>query len=170
MKKTNILSFIALACAMTSLPGCATLFSKKTTQVVLVNPPADLKVSENGQLLTMEQVQSHVKSKGIGDGQTITTYYATGVYISKKQKHHKLTLTSGGKSGDIDLTSKVDPAFVVLDLFLTGPIGLVTDGVTKKWRKIKNRHVDVPAVIAGTQPKSQRQLRKTIKKQAEANR
>ncbi|MGZ3899244.1 MAG: hypothetical protein ACXVNQ_02795, partial [Bacteroidia bacterium] len=99
-KATKVIRLIALIAVCASFASCATLFTKKTTQVVLVNPPADLKVYEDGKELQTQQVMSHTKSKGIGDGQTITTYYATGVYVSKKQKHHKLTLSSQGKSGD----------------------------------------------------------------------
>ncbi|MGZ3919567.1 MAG: hypothetical protein ACXVNM_12645 [Bacteroidia bacterium] len=165
-KATKVIRLIALIAVCASFASCATLFTKKTTQVVLVNPPADLKVYEDGKELQTQQVMSHTKSKGIGDGQTITTYYATGVYVSKKQKHHKLTLSSQGKSGDINMRTKVSGGIVFLDIIFTGGLGAVIDGITKKWRVIKHPHVDVPAVIAGTQPKSQRQLRKTIKQQA----
>jgi hypothetical protein len=167
MKTTNILKCLALATALGGFSSCATLFTKKTTQIVFVNPPADLKVYEDGKELQTEQVQSHVKSKGIGDGQTITTYYARGVYVSKKQKHHKLTLSSGGKSADVEKRTKVSGGIVFLDVIFTGPIGLIIDGASKKWRVMKDPHIDVPAVLAGAQPKSQRLLRKTIKRQAE---
>jgi len=166
LKIIQVAILITLCLCTTS---CATMFSGSTTEVVLVNPPDDLKVYENGKELPVELVTAQVKSKGISDGQQITTYYASGVYVSKKQKHHKLTLESGGKKADVNLKSKVNGGMLFLDIVFTGGVGAIVDGITKKWRKIKRNHVDVPAIIAGTQPKSHHKLKKIIRKQAKEN-
>jgi hypothetical protein len=170
MKKSfKLIQSAALMALCLCTTSCATMFSGQKTEVVLVNPPGDLKVYEDGKELPVEKVMAQVKSKGIGDGQQITTYYASGVFVNKKQKRHKLTLESGGKKGDVNLTSKVNGGMLFLDIVFTGGVGVIVDGATKKWRKIKSNHVDVPAIIAGTQPQSNRKLKKIIRKQAREN-
>lgn len=163
--KNNLSKSLVIALAATSsllVTSCATLFSGKTTPLVLVNCPNDLKVSEDGNKLNITQVQSHGRS-----GSEVTvTYFAAGVELNKKQKHHKITFESNGIKKDLDVKMKVNGAFVVLDLFTSGIIGIAVDAGTKKWRKVKNRHVDVNAVINGTEPMSQHKLKKLVRKQA----
>lgn len=142
--------------------SCATLFSPDTTPVVLVDAPSDLKVKVDGQSASIERVQSQVKS----GSEVTTTYYARGVELDKKVKKQTLTLESNGQTKDVDVTLKASGGVIFLDLIFTGPIGITVDAITKKWRKAKNRHIDVPAVLNGTESRSQGKLKKTIKKQA----
>lgn len=159
LKLTSLVMIAALV-----LSSCASILSSKKTEVVLVNPPDDLKVTENGVRLNIEQVQAQAKAKGTD---VTVIYYASGVYVSKKVKRHTLVLESAGKKGQIELKSKVNGGIVFLDIIFTGGLGCFVDGATKKWRKIKSNHVDVKAVLEGTAPRSQRALRKTIRRQAE---
>lgn len=145
------------------LNSCATLFTGKTTPVILVNCPSDIKVYENGSQLSIEQVQSQVKSH-LDESQTI--YYASGLKLNKKEKIHNLTFESNGVKKDHQVKLKVDGGLLFLDLFLTGPIGITVDAVTKKWRKAKDRHIDVAAVVAGKEPMSQRKLKKIVRRNA----
>jgi hypothetical protein len=168
MKKTiKNLRVLPLAIVIGILSGsCATMFSGRTTPVVLVNPPADLEVSENGSRLSIERVQSHVQ--GNLDEST-TTYYAAGVVLDKKVKKHTLTLESGGKTKTVEVTLKAGGKWMIIDLFGGGPIGWGVDFATKKWRVAGKKYIDVPAVIDGKKSMGQGKLKRTIKKQAKKN-
>lgn len=156
------LTVLAIASTSVFFTSCATLFSGKTTPVILVNCPKGIKVSDNGSPLSVQRVQSHGKHSS----EVTVTYYAWGVELDKKQKHHKLTFESNGVQKSHDVKLKANGAFVVLDLFTTGPLGIIIDAATKKWRKAKDRHIDVNAVLTGTEPLSQRKLKKLIRQQA----
>ena len=162
IKFMKLISLVIIASMV--LSSCASILSSKKTEVVLVNPPEDLKVTENGESLAIQQVQAQAKAKGTD---VTVIYYASGVYVSKKVKNHILVLESAGKKGQIELKSKVSGGVVFLDIIFTGGLGCFVDGATKKWRKIKSNHVDVKAVLDGTTPRSQRALRKSIRRQAE---
>ena len=146
------------------MSSCATLFSGKTTPVVLVSPPTDLKVTEDGVELPIQQVQAQAKAKGTD---VTVIYYASGVEVIKKKKYHTLVLESGGKKGEIKLRTKVNGGVLFLNIIFTGGLGCIFDGSTKKWRKIRSNHVDVKAVLDGTQPRNQRKLKRTIRRQAD---
>ena len=163
-KQINSICVMLIAIVISNLlSSCATLFTKSTTPIVLVSPPNDLKVSENGIELKVEQVFAHTKAKGT---HATTIYYASGVNVSKKQKHHNLILESAGKKGEVKRRTKLNGGIVFLDVIFTGGVGCIVDGITKKWRRIKSTHVDVQAVLAGTEPRSQRKLQKIIRAQA----
>lgn len=53
--------------------------------------------------------------------------------VSQQEDHH--VMYSDGRS--CTLESGVSVAYVVLDIFLTGPIGLIIDGVTGNWKVAK---------------------------------
>lgn len=156
------LTSLAIVASM-ALSSCGTIFASKRTQIVLVNPPKDLKVSENGVDLEIEQVVASVKSTP----NTSTTYFASGVYVKRKEKNHTLVLESAGKKGKIELKSKVSGGIVFLNIIFNAGLGCFVDAATKKWLIVKDNHLDVPAILDGTQPMSQRKLKRTIKRQAE---
>ncbi|MDP2387524.1 MAG: hypothetical protein Q8M29_14200 [Bacteroidota bacterium] len=149
--------------ATLTMSSCATMFSGKTTPVVLVNCPKDLIVKENGSTLSIERVKAHVK--GNLDEST-TTYYAAGVELDKKVKRHTLELTSEGKTNTVEIKLGAGGKWVIVNLFGGGVIGWGVDAATKKWRVAKNKYIDVPAVIGGTKPQGQGKLKRIIKKQA----
>ncbi len=165
MKKTVKSICVMLIAIGTSnlLSSCATLFTKSTTPIVLVSPPADLKITENGVELLIEQVFASAKNKG---RDVTVLYYGSGVNVSKKQKHHTLVLESGGKKAEVKRRTKVNGGILFLDIIFTGGLGCIPDGITKKWRRIKSTHVDVQAVLAGTEPRSQHKLHKIVRAQA----
>lgn len=152
---------IAVSASLT-LSSCATMFAGKTSPAVLVDCPSDLVVKSNGTTLPIKQVQSSVS----GGYNTTTTYYAAGVELDKKIKRHTLTLESGGKSKTVEVKMGVSGNWIVLDLFVGGPIAWLVDGLTKKWKVTKNKYIDVPAVLDGKDPRGQGKLKRTIKRQA----
>lgn len=165
--KTKIKNLIHSATLLTvcvTFSSCATLFTGKTTEVILVNCPNNLKVYENGVELPIEQVQSHVKARGT---EVTDIYYAAGVMVNKKPKQHTLTFESDGKKAEVKRRTKVSGGILFLDILFFW--GVPIDAITKKWRVIRNRHVDVSAALNGTDPMNQRQLKKLVRKQAKAN-
>lgn len=163
--RTFPLKPLAFAVAITSgifLSSCATLFSPKTTPVILVDAPDDLSVKVNGSHASIERVQSQAKS----GSEVSVTYYAPGLELDKKIKKQTITLNSGGQSKDVEVKLKAAAGVVFLDLMFTGPIGIGVDAATKRWRKAKNRHIDVPAILNGTKPRSQGALKRRIRRQA----
>jgi hypothetical protein len=145
------------------MSGCATLFAPKTTPVVLVDPPSDLVVKKGGETLSVERVVSNVA--GRTDNSTVT-YYANGVNLPKKPGRQTLTLQSGGKSNDVEIKMGPDGNWVVLGLFGGGLLSWGIDAATGKWNKAKNKYVDVPALLNGTEARSQGKLKRTIKREA----
>ena len=166
MKSKKLIKATLVVVAFITLQSCATLFTGKTTEVILVNCPKDLKVSENGVELPIEQVQSHAKARGT---QITDIYYAAGVMVNKKQKHHTLTFESNGKKAEVKKHTKVSGGLLFLDIIFFPIPAIPIDAVTKKWRIIRNRHIDVTAVINGTEQLNQRKLKKLVRKQAKAN-
>jgi hypothetical protein len=148
---------------MLLLSSCATMFSGKTTPAVLINAPADLKVTEDGTNLPIERVTAHVKGNL---DESVTTYFAAGVELNKKVKWHTLTLTSGGVSKTVKVKLRAGGKYIILDTFAAGPIGWTTDALTKKWRVASNKYIDVPAVLNDTKAQSQMKLKRIMKRQA----
>jgi hypothetical protein len=162
--KTGIyIAFISTTLINTS---CATLFSRKTADVVLYDVPKDLEVKDNSVPVTMVEVFSSAKSRTNYENTVTktTTYYSPGVQLDKKVKHI-LELSSGGKSALVQVKSKMSGTWFVLNLFTTGPLGLIIDGSTKNWRVLKPRHIDVPALLNGTKQRSAHRLKKDLRKQ-----
>ena len=165
MKTTrNLLKMTCLSLvAGVTLSGCATIFSGPTTPVVLINSPKGLKVSENGKDLKIERVQAKVS--GNADAST-TTYFAAGIELDKKVKHHSLKLEANGKSGTVDVKLGAGGKWIIVNMFSGGIIGWGVDAATKKWRVAKNKYIDVLAVLDGTKPMSQGKLKRIMKKEA----
>jgi hypothetical protein len=145
--------------------GCATLLGSRTADVVLYDAPEDLKVTDNGTPIETERVFSSAKSKTNYENTVTktTTYYSMGVKLKKKVKH-TLELKSAGKSTTLEIKPKMAGGWFVLDLFTTGPIGLIVDGGTKNWKILKPAHIDVPAVLNGTKQRSSKRLKKDLRK------
>jgi hypothetical protein len=58
---------------------------------------------------------------------------STSTTLSKKESH-TVTYDDGSTC---EIESHVSFAWVAIDLFLTGPIGLIIDGVTGNWKKLE---------------------------------
>jgi hypothetical protein len=56
---------------------------------------------------------------------------ATGSTTIDQKEDHVVTYQLGGAPCTIE--SGVSVAYIILDIFLTGPIGLIIDGVTGNW-------------------------------------
>ena len=129
-KLPQLLSLAALA---TSLSGCATLFASKTDRVYITPPPgtqfADVKVTDNGQDAKVENLTS--------EEELVLDYLPKGtVYVEVSSKRdHQLVVTDAGKVSQFGTGTELAIGWLVLDLFGTGPIGIVIDWVTHDWRR-----------------------------------
>ena len=162
MKKTVKSICVALIAisAINVLSSCATLFGKKTAPVVLINGGAT--VTENGTELKVESVFTH----GTAGYNSTTQYFAQGVMLDKKIKHHKLTIVSGGKTGTIDIKLRAGINWIILDMFSGGIVGWGIDAATRKWRVAGHKYIDVNAVVNNTKPMSQEKLKRMMKREA----
>ena len=59
---------------------------------------------------------------------------------------------------------KASGGVIFLDVIFTGGLGCIVDGATKKWRIVRNRHVDVENVLAGQPQRGQGKLKRMIRK------
>jgi hypothetical protein len=164
MKKSikSICLALAVFCSVTLLTGCATLFGKKTAPVVLMNASGSVSVKENGSNLQIENVLAH----GTAGNNSTTQYFASGVMLDKKIKHHTLSISSGGKTGTVEVKLRAGIKWIILDLFSGGILGWGIDAATKKWRIASKKYIDVDAVVNNTKPKRQGQLKRMMKRQA----
>ncbi|MBI1305552.1 MAG: hypothetical protein GC181_02930 [Bacteroidetes bacterium] len=157
------LSAIALSTLVFFGSGCATILAPKTTPLVLVDAPSDLVVTDsNGNVLEIESVLSSVSGRTDGS----VSFYGAGVNLNKKPKTQTVTLTSNGVSQEVKVMMGADGKWIIIDLFVGGPIAWVIDGTTGKWRKVKNKYVDVPAVMSGAKSRGQGKLKRTVKREA----
>ena len=160
--KRNPLSLILMGGVLALSTSSATLFSGKTTPAVLIDAPSGLKVSHKSGNLSIERVLAH----GTAGHESTTQYFAKGVMLDKKNKVHNLTLEADGKKGNAEVKLRASGKFFVLNLFTSGVIGIGIDAMTHKWRIAGNKYIDVPAVLNGSESRSQRQLKKYMKKSA----
>jgi hypothetical protein len=141
----------------TSVSGCATLFKGNKGDLYFKGAPAGMEVLADGKKLDLAQTEDK-EAYGFGAafkdevGHTNTTYYTYGVSLEGMQPR-KLTLRlADGRETTVDVTTGIMWHWVVLDLFLTGPLGLIVDGVTGDWKEFygtdgKRRTIVVPAAF-----------------------
>jgi hypothetical protein len=160
MNHSLTLNSAMLMCAL-FLTGCATLFTGATTPVVLIDHPSDLRVvTSEGESLPIEQVEADIQSAY----KFTAWYYYPGVEVDKQMKTHELTLSSSDGTATTNILLKPSGYMILGNLFTSGIIGLVVDARSKKWHVADNKYVDVPAVLNGTEPRSQRELRNYMRR------
>jgi len=146
------------------LTGCATLFTGSTTPVVLIDQPRDLRVKNaDGDVLTTERVMAD----GTAGYNSTTQYFASGVMVDKQVKSHTLTLESSEGTATTNILLKPSNLMILLNVASSGIVGIGVDAYTKKWRVADNKYVDVPALLNGTEPRSQNELKKYLRESAE---
>jgi hypothetical protein len=156
------LGAIALA---TSVSGCATLFKGNKGDLYFKGSPPGMEVLADGKKLDLSQTEDK-EAYGFGAafkdevGHTQTTFYTYGVNL-EGLKPRQLTLRlADGRETTVDVTTGVMWHWVVLDLFLTGPIGLIVDGVTGDWKEFygpdgTRRTIVVPAAFEAAKKAAQ---------------
>lgn len=142
MKHLN--SMIAVSCLGLMLAGsygCATIVKGSAGDVYLRNAPKDIQVYEGETPLNLNFIED-TQSYGFGDSfkdemnNTSTTYYAYAVTLNPSSEAHTLTLKSGGKTATVELKPRMKSLWLVLNLFLTGPVGIIVDASNGNWDEL----------------------------------
>jgi hypothetical protein len=132
---------IATMLAATYLSGCATLFKGNKGDVYFKGAPAGMEVIADGKKLDLERKQDLEEGSKFGNvasdeaNGTITTYYTYGVSLEGLQPRQLTLRLPDGKEATVDLTTGIMWHWVVLNLFTTGGLGLIVDGVTGDWKE-----------------------------------
>ncbi|MCU7497620.1 MAG: hypothetical protein HF314_10860 [Ignavibacteria bacterium] len=131
MKKPFL--FVPALIAMFFLAGCATAFKGYKDKVDVVNAPFDVRV------FTKDGVEIPVDSTSYRYYSNEAKRYQTGYkkYIAlRSNKDHILTLKSQGKERTIEMFSKINFGWVVLDV-ATGVFPAFFDAYTGNWNKFE---------------------------------
>ncbi len=158
----NLLFIAATAFLALSLNSCGTILNAKKkgkTEVFLIDAPAGLSVSSNGENLSIESDIFAATGKEHG----AIEYHTNCVRLPRKKKA-TITLSAGGKTATVALKPKVWGKIVVVDALLTAGIGWWVDIPTGNILTLKPRLIDVPAALAG-KPKSQWRSQGKLKRQ-----
>ncbi len=141
----------------TSLSGCATMFKGDKGELYFKGAPRGMEVLADGQKLDLtvtEDKEAYTFGESFKDevNNTQTTFYTYGVTL-QGLKDRQLTLRlPSGREAQVNLTTGVMWHWFVLDLFVTGPVGLIVDGVTGSWKEFygpdgQRRTIIVPKVF-----------------------
>jgi hypothetical protein len=101
--------------------GCATLFKGNSSKIDLSSDPSSANVYVNGNLMGKTPVKLKLESK--------LTYHIE----FKKEGYETKTYT---------ITNSVGGGWVVLDIFLTGFLGVIVDAATGAWYELDQNHVN----------------------------
>jgi hypothetical protein len=140
-----------------SVSGCATMFKGNKGDIYFKGAPEGMEVIADGQKLDLtrtEDKEAYTFGAAFQDnvGGTSTTFYTYGIELEGLHDR-KLTLRlPGGREAQVDLTTGIMWHWVLCDLFFTGPVGLVVDGVTGNWKEFygpdgTRRTIHVPKVF-----------------------
>jgi hypothetical protein len=167
--KKNFLSNIAVTIALLSLSSCASIVNNHPI-ATLYHYSKDCKVTENGKELNLVESFAAHKKAGYaqasygGEGSGGTNYYIPGIQLEARPKKHTITIEKDGKTANVIIKGKTSGFYFILDLFLTGPIGLIIDASTAKWRVASPSYIDVTAALGETAKVSRHKLKKEFLK------
>src|SRR5690242_17822727 len=125
---------LLLAAALLGVPGCATMLHHKEIDIPISHPPQDLQIVVDGKPAKLGHVMV--------DGQA-----AQG--LSLPRHDHKITLRAGGREVSYRIDGHVGGGWILLDVLLSGPIGVAVDAATGDWTNYPAEPVDAADMIAG---------------------
>lgn len=147
----NLVVVICLIGLSSAMWGCATIVKGSAGDVYLRNAPKDIQVYEGDSQLDLNFIED-TQSYGMGDAfkdemdKTSTTYYAYAVTLNPSSTSHTLTLKSGGKEATVELKPHMRSLWLVLNIFLTGPIGIVVDATNGNWDELAPEGGDIKEI------------------------
>ena len=109
--------------ALLLLSGCGTLLIPASIEVPVTSDPVDARVTVNGQLAS-------------------TSTPAT-VTLDNSESHVISVSKDGYRSSSCQLRSRIKGAYVVMNILLTGMLGVVVDAITGGWSAVENPHCAV---------------------------
>lgn len=106
----------------------------KEIDIPISHPPQDLQIVVDGKPAKLGHVMV--------DGQA-----APG--LSLPRHAHTIVLRGGGREATFHIKGGVGGGWVLLDLLLSGPIGIVVDAATGDWTNYTSLDLDASEVLAG---------------------
>ncbi len=146
--KSSIKTFVVLslgASSLLALSSCGSMFGAIThgkRPAYIVNSPQNVVVKQNGEVLDISS-ESFAATQGYGQS---TTYYTSAIKLPYK-KPVTLEITSGNRTGTIDLKPKGTRYIFWLDLITFPIVGHIIDGVTDNNKSLQPRYIDVESVL-----------------------
>ncbi len=161
MKKLLLLSFV--------LPlffsSCYTLNYGGKKPFFIVDAPRDLLVTANDEAMNIDNYTAFRSEQNTGGNTKTVTYYKYPGFLLKLKKQNKLVFGSGGKTKTVGRVGTPAIVALVFEGLFTFGIGAIIDIATGSYRYSKERFIDVPAIFNGSTPRTQKELKKYVKKQ-----
>lgn len=147
-KKTVIKSFVLLSLAasgllvMSSCGSIAGALTKGKRPSFIVNSPKDVTITKDGKEL---DVALELFAVTEGYGQSLN-FYTSAIKLPYKNAA-TLQITSGNRTGTVDLKPKGNRAIFWVNLIFAPIVGHIIDGVTKNNKSLQPRYIDVESVL-----------------------
>ena len=125
---------LLFAAALLGVSGCATMLQHKEIEIPISDPPSDLQITVDGKPAKLGDVMV--------DGQA-----APGLALPRHD--HKIVLRAGGREVSFRTDGHVGGGWILLDVFLSGPIGIAVDAATGDWTNYPHDPIDAADMIAG---------------------
>jgi len=147
-KKSVIKSFVVLSLAATGLlamSSCGSItgaITKGKRPSFIVNSPKDVTITKDGKEL---DVALELFAVTEGYGQSLN-FYTSAIKLPYKEAT-TLEITSGGRTGTVELKPKGTRSIFWLNLIFAPIVGHIIDGVTKNNKSLQPRYIDVESVL-----------------------
>lgn len=147
-RKSIIKSFAVIslaACGLLGLNSCGSVagaLTKGKRPSYIVNSPADVVIKQNGKEL---DVALELFAITEGYGQTLN-FYTSAIKLPYKDAV-TLQISSGGKTGSVELKPKGNRSIFWGNLIFAPIVGHIIDGVTKNNKSLQPRYIDVESVL-----------------------
>lgn len=157
MMKNIIFLLVIVSIALTS-SGCLLMMGGTKKPIVFVDAPENTVYKLNGEVLKLEDVTAFSEYQG---NNTTIKYKYPGVKI-KMTKKPVIKIESGDQKGSAKIKTRPAIGMLVFEALITWGIGTVVDLATGAYMYTNHRLIDVPAVLNGNAPRSQKELKKKL--------
>jgi len=147
-KKSAIKTFVVLSLAasglltMSSCGSIAGAITKGKRPSFIVNSPKDVTITKDGKEL---DVALELFAVTEGYGQSLN-FYTSAIKLPYKEAA-TLEITSGNRTGTVDLKPKGNRAIFWGNLIFAPIVGHIIDGVTHNNKSLQPRYIDVESVL-----------------------
>jgi len=159
MKKLISLSIVALF----AMSSCYTINYGGKKPLFLVDAPPNTTVTNKltGEKIEIGEYSAFRSSRTTGNVQTTTHFMYPG-FLLKFKKKNVIELNGGKEKSEMQIKGTAGVGMLIFEGIFTAGIGTIVDLATNSFRYPKARLIDVPAVLNGTKPRSQKELKKRI--------
>lgn len=139
-------SMLSLAgCCLFAFCSCGSIagaLTKGKRPAFIVNAPQDVVIRQDGKELDID-LELFAVTQGYGQS---LNYYTSAIKLPYKQAV-TLDISSGGKSGSVDMKPKGNRAIFWGNLIFAPIVGHIIDGVTDNNKSLQPRYIDVESVL-----------------------